>query len=93
MDEVLVFQHDPFEDLGFFAEVLEKQGANYRVIRLFHGEMPEAELKNVRLLIVLGGSMGWMTKRVFRFCAGKNVLFARQSTRRCRFWEFALARS
>ena len=27
MDEVLVFQHDPFEDLGFFAEVLEKLGA------------------------------------------------------------------
>ena len=26
MEEVLVFQHDPFEDLGFFAEVLEKQG-------------------------------------------------------------------
>jgi hypothetical protein len=40
MEEVLVFQHDPFEDLGFFAEVLEKQGADYRVIRLFHGEMP-----------------------------------------------------
>ena len=40
MHEVLVFQHDPFEDLGFFAEVLEKQGANFRTIRLFHGEMP-----------------------------------------------------
>ena len=40
MEEVLVFQHDPFEDLGFFAEVLEKQGAAYQVLRLFHGEMP-----------------------------------------------------
>ena len=26
MEEMLVFQHDPFEDLGFFGEVLDKQG-------------------------------------------------------------------
>ena len=57
MPEVLVFQHDPFEDLGFFAEVLEKQGAEYRVIRLFHGEMPAEELENISALIVLGGPM------------------------------------
>jgi hypothetical protein len=43
MEEVLVFQHDPFEDLGFFAEVLEKKRASYRVIQLFHGEMPAEE--------------------------------------------------
>jgi GMP synthase (glutamine-hydrolysing) len=67
MDEVLVFQHDPFEDLGFFAEVLEKQGASYRVIRLFHGEMPEAELKDVGLLIVLGGPMGVDDEESFPF--------------------------
>ena len=53
MSEVLVFQHDPFEDLGFFAEVLEKQGAEYRVIRLFQGEMPAEELENVGALIIL----------------------------------------
>jgi len=58
VNEVLVFQHDPFEDLGFFAEVLEKLGADYRVVRLFHGEMPEEELRNVDSLIVLGGPMG-----------------------------------
>jgi GMP synthase (glutamine-hydrolysing) len=57
MSEVLVFQHDPFEDLGFFAEVLEKQKANYRVFRLFHGEMPAGDLENVSALIVLGGPM------------------------------------
>src|SRR5262245_49760453 len=67
MDEVLVFQHDPFEDLGFFAEVLEKQGADYRVIRLFHGEMPEAELKDVGLLMVLGGPMGADEEKSFPF--------------------------
>lgn len=57
MEEVLVFQHDPFEDLGFFGEVLEKQGANYRVVRLFHGEMPAEEWEHVRALIILGGPM------------------------------------
>jgi GMP synthase (glutamine-hydrolysing) len=57
MEEVLVFQHDPFEDLGFFGEVLEKQGAEYRVVRLFHGEMPAEEWEHVRALIILGGPM------------------------------------
>jgi hypothetical protein len=41
MGEVVVFQHDPFEDLGFFADVLEKHQAAYRVVRLFHDEMPK----------------------------------------------------
>ena len=57
MEEVLVFQHDPFEDLGFFGEVLEKQGADYRVVRLFDGEMPAEEWAHVRALIILGGPM------------------------------------
>lgn len=58
MEQVLVFQHDPFEDLGFFGEVLEKQGEEYRVLRLFDGEMPAEEWKQVKALIVLGGPMG-----------------------------------
>jgi GMP synthase (glutamine-hydrolysing) len=57
MEEVLIFQHDPFEDLGFFAEVLEKHGTIYRVIRLFHGEMPAENWERVRALIILGGPM------------------------------------
>jgi len=58
MKEVLVFQHDPFEELGLFAEILEKQGAEYRVLRLFHGEMPQEEWEHVSALILLGGPMG-----------------------------------
>jgi GMP synthase (glutamine-hydrolysing) len=58
MGEILVFQHDPFEDLGLFAEVLAKQGAPYRVIRLFHGEMPAENWDEIDALIVLGGPMG-----------------------------------
>ena len=67
MEEVLVFQHDPFEDLGFFAEVLEKQGADYRVVRLFHGEMPAEEWENVTALIILGGSMNVHEEDTFPF--------------------------
>jgi GMP synthase (glutamine-hydrolysing) len=57
MEEVLVFQHDPFEDLGVFAEVLEKEGRSCRVIRLFHGEMPAEDWERIRALIILGGPM------------------------------------
>jgi len=57
MKEVLVFQHDPFEDLGFFSEVLEKQRTVYRVLRLFHGEMPAEDWERIGALIILGGPM------------------------------------
>ena len=67
MEEVLVFQHDPFEDLGFFGEVLEKQGAEYRVVRLFHGEMPAEEWEHVRALIILGGPMSVDEEEGFPF--------------------------
>jgi GMP synthase-like glutamine amidotransferase len=67
MGEVLVFQHDPFEDLGFFAEVLEKQGADYRVVRLFHGETPAENWEQVKALIILGGPMNVDDEQSFPF--------------------------
>jgi GMP synthase (glutamine-hydrolysing) len=67
MGEVLVFQHDPFEDLGFFSEVLEKQGSDYRVVRLFHGETPTEEWAQVAALIVLGGPMNVDEEENFPF--------------------------
>jgi GMP synthase-like glutamine amidotransferase len=57
VQEVLVFQHDPFQDLGFFPEVLKKERTPYRVIRMFQGEMPAEEWQQVRALILLGGPM------------------------------------
>jgi GMP synthase (glutamine-hydrolysing) len=57
MQEIVVFQHDPFENLGFFADILEQQKANYRVVRLFHGEMPAEDWEQSRALIILGGPM------------------------------------
>ena len=67
MDEVLVFQHDPFEDLGFFAEVLEKQGASFRTIRLFHGEMPAEDWEQTSALIILGGPMSVADEEQYPF--------------------------
>jgi GMP synthase (glutamine-hydrolysing) len=67
MEEVLVFQHDPFEDLGFFAEVLEKHRASYRVIRLFHGEMPAEDWERIQALIILGGPMTCYDEEQFPF--------------------------
>jgi GMP synthase (glutamine-hydrolysing) len=55
--EVLIFQHDPFEDAGLFAEVLDKQRVSYRTVRLFHGEMPADDWQEIRALVILGGSM------------------------------------
>lgn len=67
MEEVLVFQHDPFEDLGIFAAVLEKQGAGYRVIRLFHGEMPAEDWQRIHALIILGGPMSCYDEEQYPF--------------------------
>lgn len=43
MKEIVVFQHEPEEDLGFFAEILEKQNFGFRCLRLFDGEVPTEE--------------------------------------------------
>ena len=67
MHEVLVFQHDPFEDLGFFAEVLEKQGASFRTIRLFHGEVPAEDWEQTSALIILGGPMSVADEEQYPF--------------------------
>jgi GMP synthase (glutamine-hydrolysing) len=67
MEEVLVFQHDPFEDLGAFTEVLEKQGARCRVIHLYQGEMPAEEWERISALIILGGPMGVYDEEQFPF--------------------------
>ena len=67
MEEVLVFQHDPFEDLGFFAEILDKERAKHRTIRLFHGEMPNEEWKDIAALIILGGPMSVEDEEIIPF--------------------------
>ena len=77
MSEVLVFQHDPFEDLGFFAEVLEKQGADYRVFVYFTARCRLRNWKHVSALIVLGGPMSVDEEASFPFlCWEKRIIRA-----------------
>jgi GMP synthase (glutamine-hydrolysing) len=57
MEDILVFQHDPFDGLGFFADILEKQNRSFRIVRLFHGEMAHQDWDHVRALLILGGPM------------------------------------
>ena len=74
MEEVLVFQHDPFEDLGFFAEVLEKQGTSYRLVRLFHGETPAEDWEHIGALIILGGPMGVYDEEQYPFLRWEKTI-------------------
>jgi GMP synthase (glutamine-hydrolysing) len=67
MEEVLVFQHDPFEDLGVFAEVLDRKKATHRSVRLFHGETPGEDWRDVAALIILGGPMNVEDEEQFPF--------------------------
>jgi GMP synthase-like glutamine amidotransferase len=67
VEEVLVFQHDPYQDLGHFAEVLERNRADYRLVRLFHGENPGEQWRRVRALIVLGGPMSADDEEAYPF--------------------------
>jgi GMP synthase-like glutamine amidotransferase len=74
MDEVLVFQHDPFEDLGFFAEVLEKLGAKFRTIRLFYGELPAEDWEHISALIILGGPMSVSNEEQYPFLRWEKTI-------------------
>ena len=74
MAAVLVFQHDPLEDLGCFAEVLEKQQAGFRCIRLFHGEMLTEEWDRVRALLVLGGPMSAREEERYPFLRWEKTI-------------------
>lgn len=57
MEEVLVFQHDPLEDLGIFARLLEREHLGFRCIRLFQGELPTQDWEEIKAAVFLGGPM------------------------------------
>lgn len=57
MEDILVFQHDPLEELGIFGRVLDRHNLTFRYIRLFHGEEPTEEWENLKGLVFLGGPM------------------------------------
>jgi GMP synthase (glutamine-hydrolysing) len=74
MEEVLVFQHDPFEDLGLFAEVLNRAKARYRTVRLFQGETPAEDWRHIAALIILGGPMGVNDEEKFPFLRWEKTI-------------------
>jgi GMP synthase (glutamine-hydrolysing) len=74
LEEVLVFQHDPFEDLGFFAEVLEKHKTGFRTIRLFHGETPNEDWGRARALLILGGPMSAGDEECYPFLRWEKTI-------------------
>jgi len=57
MKHLLVFQHDPLEDLGIFAQVLEKHDLGFCPIRFYEGGMPTEPWEDVAALVILGGPM------------------------------------
>ena len=57
MEDILVFQHDPLEDLGIFAQVLARHNLNFRCLRLFQDEMPSEDWEAIRAMVFLGGPM------------------------------------
>lgn len=74
MEEVLIFQHDPFEDLGLFAEVLQRCRTDFHIIRFFHGETPDQEWDRVRALIILGGPMSVGDEDLFPFLRWEKTI-------------------
>lgn len=74
MGEILVFQHDSLEDLGFFAEILEKLGADFRAVRLFHGELPTEDWDRVTALLVLGGPMSACEEESYPFLRWEKTI-------------------
>jgi GMP synthase (glutamine-hydrolysing) len=74
MEEVLIFQHDLFADLGIFAEILEKQKTQFRTVRLFHGEMPDGDWDRIRALLVLGGPMNAGDEECYPFLRWEKTI-------------------
>ena len=74
MEEILVFQHDPLEDLGLFAPLLEKAQSSFRYIRLFREEIPTEDWEEVRALIVLGGPMSVHEEERYPFLRWEKMI-------------------
>ncbi|MBI2985924.1 MAG: gamma-glutamyl-gamma-aminobutyrate hydrolase family protein [Deltaproteobacteria bacterium] len=74
MDDILVFQHEPAEELGSFAHLLDEQGIGYSHIRLFGDEIPTESWDEVRALIVLGGSMGVHEEEKYPFLKWEKTI-------------------
>lgn len=67
MEDILVFQHDPLEDLGLFAQVLERDHLGFHYVRLFQEELPTDDWEEIRALVILGGPMSVHDEELYPF--------------------------
>lgn len=74
MEDILVFQHDPQEDLGIFAHVLGRHQLSLRYIRFFQDEMPPEDWEDVRALVILGGPMGAQEENQYPFLKWEKTI-------------------
>lgn len=74
MQDILIFQHDPREDLGIFAQVLEARHLSFRYIRLFQDEIPPEDWEAIRALVLLGGPMSVHEEAQYPFLKWEKTL-------------------
>lgn len=74
MEDILVFQHDPAEELGIFVPVLEEHHLNFAAVRLFEGEIPAEDWENVKALIILGGPMSVRDEERYPFLKWEKAI-------------------
>ncbi len=70
----LAVRHVPFEDLGFFAEVLEARGFRIGYREAPTGDLAAAELRGCDLLVLLGGPIGVYERDVYPFLNAEIAL-------------------
>ncbi len=67
MNELLVLQHHPGEDLGVIGDFLRREGLAWRVIRPYMGEPVPRDVTAARGVIALGGPMSAYDTGAFPF--------------------------
>src|SRR5687767_11961452 len=70
----LAVRHVPFEDLGFFADVLAARGFQIGYRETPTGELGAAELRECDLLVLLGGPIGVYERDAYPFLSAEIAL-------------------
>ena len=68
---VLVFQHDPYDRLGYLGEALERRGADVAILRLDLNQ-PIPSTSGYDMLLVMGGDMNVYAEAQHPWLAGET---------------------
>ena len=74
MEDILVFQHDPAEELGIFVPVLEEHRLSCATVRLFDGEIPAEGWETVKALMILGGPISVRDEERYPFLKWEKAI-------------------